>query len=133
MSINDYYLLLDIFKQYEKLNFNKVLKKNDSCMSKPDCKGSNFRGLRNLTSDAVSSLLLEVQKKSLPLQKLNFKCQEVKKVNELKKKFTEYVGAETWEEAQQNFPEFAVEHKLKDKFCHYQKIHNLLLIIARKL
>ena len=63
-----------------------------SYSSKPDCKGSNFRGLRNLEPDVVSLLLQEVVDDILSLQKLNSKCQEIKKVYELKRRFLQCVG-----------------------------------------
>ena len=73
---------------------------------KADCKGSNFRGLHKET---VSYLLNEMANKSLPLHKLNATCQEMKKIQGLKKMFLELFGVSTWEEAQANYPEFAIK------------------------
>ena len=55
-----------------------VLKKIFKSSNKADCKGSNFRGLRNLDNQTVSSSLNEVANESLPLQSLNNKCKEIK-------------------------------------------------------
>ena len=90
-----------------------VLQKICKSSNKADCKGSNFRGLRSLDNQTVSSLLNEVANESLPLQSLNNKCKEIKALSLLKKKFTELVGENTWIEAQEKYPEFAV---VKTKF-----------------
>ena len=45
---------------------------------KPDCKGSNFRGLCYLEEDMVDDLLKQVHNQLLPIQKLNTRCHEIK-------------------------------------------------------
>ena len=103
----------DVFKQYEE----------EISRSKSDCKGSNFRGLRNLNMEIVSSLLRQIINKNLPLKQLNTKCQEIKKIETLKKKFVQLVGELNWEEAQKKYPEFAIEDKLKEKFLSTKQMH----------
>ena len=48
-------------------------------------------------------------------------CLEIKRIRELKKKFVDLVGLSTWEEAQAQFPEFATEDKIKEKFISLSK------------
>ena len=78
--------------------------------SKADCKGSHCRGLRNVGTSEASKLLQEVHDGCLPLQKLNTKCTELKKIRNIKKKFVEPVSVESWEVAKEKFPEFACEN-----------------------
>ena len=92
---------------------------------KPDCKGSNFRDLRNLEEDKVDDLLKQVHNQLLPIQKLNTSCHEIKRIRELKKKIVDLVGLSTWEEVQAQFPEFATEDKIKKNLFLYQKKYNL--------
>ena len=85
LTTQDYNILCDIFKKFE---CAKLSSKSKATMkSRPDCKGSNFRGLRNLEADVVSDILQQVSDGSLPLQKLNAKCQEIKKLKEIKLKY----------------------------------------------
>ena len=128
---SDYSVLQQIFQLYEESYKRKPSK--SSIPTKADCKGSNFRGLRNLDIKTVSFLLNEVANQSLPLQNLNARCQEIKKVQGLKKKFSELVGVSSWEEAQESYPEFANEQKLKHKFLSsYQKNIQLLEDYCKK-
>ena len=78
--------------------------------SKADCKGSHFRVLRNVGTSEASELLQEVHDGCLPLQKLNTKCTELKKIRNIMKKFVEPVSVESWEIAKEKFPVFACEN-----------------------
>ena len=120
LPVATYNTLQDIFKMYEDEYLTKSKNKKGQAV-KPDCKGSNFRGLRNLEEDMVDELLKQVHNQSLPIQKLNTRCHEIKRIRELKKKFVDLVGLSTWEEAQAQFPEFATEDKIKEKFISLSK------------
>ena len=98
-----YELLLKIFRKYEKE------KKQSGKPTKPDCRGANFRELRNLDNETVHSLLLKVEAEKMPLSALNTECKRVKKMRKLKETFANEVGVGSWEEASTNFPSFATE------------------------
>ena len=116
LSNRDYCTLQGIYKKYESGNMKKLSKTVTDGSSKADCKGSHFRGLRNLDATETSSLLQKVHEGELSLQKLNGKCAELKKIRDIKKKFVELVGVLNWEEATVKYPEFAQEEKLREKF-----------------
>ncbi len=97
---NDTYkVLLDVFATFEGA-------KKSMSHSKPDCKASNFRELRNLDDGTVHTLLERVQQGTLPLNRLNQECKEIKKLNRLKAEFAKEVGASSWEEAAEKYPRF---------------------------
>ena len=114
LSTSDYATLLEIFQKYEAGRLMKLPKSSSSGLCKPDCKGSHFRGLRNLDVAVTSQMLVKVRDGTLPLSQLNKACQEAKKLRDLKKKFVELVGLSTWTEAKAKYPNFATEEKLRD-------------------
>lgn len=81
--------------------------------AKPDCRGSNFRELRNLDSSTVHSLLVKVRDGHLSLNFLNKECKRVKRMLKLKQVFASEVGANSWEQAAQAYPRHATEAALE--------------------
>lgn len=73
-----------------------------------------FRGLRNQDPVVSPQMLHNVNNGLLPLQQLNKVCQDVKKVRELKKKFVDLLGLSSWNEAEEKYPDFAIESKLTE-------------------
>ena len=102
-----YELLLKIFRKYEKE------KKQSGKPTKPDCRGANFRELRNLDNATVHNLLSKVEAEEMSLSALNSECKKVKKMRKLKESFAKEVGAGSWEEASTNYPSFATEQNLE--------------------
>ena len=84
--------------------------------TKLDCRGSNFKGLRNLDMGCISDLLIQIKQGELPFMSLNNKCKEIKKLRQLKAEFVRLVGVSSWEQAQDEHPDFASEEKLRLKF-----------------
>lgn len=99
LPVATYKTLQDIFKMYEDEYLTKSRNKQAQAV-KPDCKGSNFRGLRNFEEKTADDLLKQVHNQSLPIQKLNTRCHEIKRIRKFKKKFVNLVGLSTWKEAQ---------------------------------
>lgn len=102
-----YELLLKIFRKYE----NE--KKQSGKPTKPDCRGANFRELRNLDNETVHNLLSKVEAEEMPLSALNTESKRVKKMRKLKESFANEVGVGSWEEASTKFPSFATEQNLE--------------------
>ena len=116
---SQYNVLLDIFKKFEEGTLVRP-NKTDSHI-KFDCKGSNFRGLRNLDPESILKLLNEIQSGSLALHMLNSRCQQLKKLRDLKTKFVKFCGLASWEDAQAAYPDFADEEILKTRFISLSK------------
>ena len=102
-----YEILLKIFRRYE------GEKKQPAKPTKPDCRGANFRELRNLDDETVHNLLKKVEEEEIPLSSLNAECKRLKKMKKLKESFTSEVGASSWEEAASKYPSFATEQNLE--------------------
>ncbi len=64
----------------------------------------------------VSALLKRINNRELPLARLGGECKDIKKLRQLKAEFARQVGAGSWEEAVQEYPAFATEEKLRQKF-----------------
>ncbi len=105
-----YTLLLEIFISYEQ-SINS--KKYQTAQSKPDCRGSNFRELRNLDSASVSTLLAQVRDGEIALSHLNKECKKIKRTEKLKHMFATEVGVESWEQAVHKFPRHATDAALE--------------------
>lgn len=118
-----YKLLLEIFCSFENRVTNK---KNPSSQSKPNCRGSNFRELRNLDDDTVHALLLRVRDDDLTLSRLNQECKKVKRLQKLKQSFASEVGEESWEEAMNKYPRYATEAAL-ERFLAAPKLAGSIL------
>ena len=93
-----YALLQKIYRKYEEA------KKTSTRHAKPDCRGSNFRELRNLEESTVFSMLQRVAN-DMMLNELNHECKRVKSMLKLKEAFKNEVGEHTW-------PDFATESRL---------------------
>ena len=110
-------ILQEIYQLYEACKLAKVPRsKCGASKTKLDCRGCNFKGLHNLDVTTVVSLLEEVKSGMLPFMSLNSACKEIKKLCQLMAEFVRLVGASSWEDTQDKFPEFADEGKLKYKF-----------------
>lgn len=81
------------------------------------CRGSLFRGLRNLDHEVVHAVLEKVKCGEMLITALNNECRKIKKMVVLKKAFCKGVGAESWEEAVEAFPSFATDEGVQ-KFVH---------------
>ena len=82
-----YETLLKIFRKY------KGEKKQPAKPTKPDCRGANFRELRNLDSNTVHNLLEKVEAEEMSLSSLNAECKRLKKMRQLKETIASEVGA----------------------------------------
>ena len=74
-----YALLQKVYRKYEEAN------KTSTRHAKPDCRGSNFRELRNLEDSTVFSMLKRVANDDMMLNELNHECKRVKSMLKLKK------------------------------------------------
>ena len=74
---------------------------------------ANFRELRNLDDETVSTLLEQVEDEEFSLSHLNKTCKRLKKISKLKQQFAKKVGVTSWEEAEQQYPLFATEAALE--------------------
>ena len=101
-----YALLQKVYRKYEEA------KKTSTRHAKPECRGSNFRELRNLEESTVFSMLQRVANDDMMLNELNHECKRVKSMLKLKEAFKNEVGEHTWEEAAQKYPDFATESRL---------------------
>lgn len=102
-----YKILREIFEKYEQ--GSKLNTKKPGTQAKPDCRGSNFRELRNLDNSAVHALLVRVRDGDLPLSQLSKEAKQKKQMHKLKQTFACEVGAESWEQATQAYPHYATE------------------------
>ena len=101
-----YTALQQVYRKYEET------KKPTTRVAKPDCRGSNFRELRNLDEATVLSMLQRVATDDMMLNELNQKCKMLKSLVKLKEAFKTEVGVHSWEEAAQKYPDFASEASL---------------------
>ena len=101
-----YTALQEVYRKYEEA------KKTTTKHSKPDCRGSNFRELRNLDDSTVLSMLQQVARGDGMLGELNQECKRLKNMMKLKEAFKNEVGEHSWEEAAHKYPNFASEAKL---------------------
>lgn len=111
----EYQTLQAIFAAYEKGELVKVPKSKTGIASKMDCRGSNFKGLRNLNLPTVSALLDRIDNRNLALTRLSGECKDIKKLRQLKAEFVRQVGVGSWEQAAE-YPAFATEEELRQKF-----------------
>ena len=112
-----YKVLQDVYQQYESGKLVKVPKSKCSTADvKLDCRGSNFKGLRNLDNNIVTDVLRKVANKDIPFTAIGSHCKEIKNMRQLKEEFTRLVGASSWENAQELYPEFASEAVFERKF-----------------
>ena len=112
-----YKVLQEVYQQYEGGKLVRVPKsKCSSADVKLDCRGSNFKGLRNLDNHIVTDILKKMANKDIPFTTIGSYCKEIKNMRQLKEEFTWLVGASSWENAQELYPEFASESVLERKF-----------------
>ena len=117
LPIGDYKQLQEIYQLYEDGKLVKVPKaKYGIGDTKLDCRGSNFKGLRNLDTPCVTNLLSQLKTGELPFMSLNCRCKEIKKLRQLKAEFVRLVGGSSWEQAKEEHPDFASNEKLQQKF-----------------
>ena len=117
LSNDAYKALQDVYSLYEDGKLVKVPKSKLGTMdSKLDCRGSNFKGLRNLENNTVTDLLKKVASKEIPFTSIASVCKELKNKQKLKEEFVRLVGATSWEEAEELYPEYANENVLERKF-----------------
>lgn len=105
-----------IFQLYSKgkLKGQKVPRSKKNVQSSPlDLRGSNFRCLRGVPENAVHELLTEVKERKLTLQELSSECQSVKQLAKIQVGFMKATNCNSWEEAQEQFPEFTTSEKLE--------------------
>ncbi len=77
---NTEYNLIQVFALYEDGKLVKVPKaKLGMIDTKLDCRGSNFKGLRNLDMPTINDLLSKVINKELEFASLGSTCKEIKK------------------------------------------------------
>ena len=113
----EYNLLLQVFALYEDGKLVKVPKaKLGMTDTKLDCRGSNFKGLRNLDMPTINDVLSKIINKEIGFASLGSTCKEIKKIRSLKDEFIRLVGASSWEAAQESYPGYANEGILKRKF-----------------
>ena len=105
-----------IFQLYSKgkLKGQKVPRSKKNVQSSPlDLKGSNFRCLRGVPENSVHELLTEVKEGKLTLQELSSECHSIKQLAKIQVGFMKATNSNSWEEAQEQFPEFTTSEKLE--------------------
>ena len=79
-------------------------------------KGSNFKCLRGIEPSVAESLLSEVVDGQLSFSKLPIQCQAIKqlgRITRIQAAFIKATNCETWDEAQDKFPNFTMSEKLE--------------------
>ena len=113
----EYDLVLNIFELFEAcdLKDQKISKNQRGSMaiSKLDCKGVNFKPLRNIDEKTRKNLLSRVCDRNLCFAELGAQCKYVKQLTEIRKKFVQYVGVSSWEAAKETYPDFTRTEKLE--------------------
>ena len=110
-----------VFQNLNTTYFNKYLRymkmaKLGMLDTKMDCKGSNFKGLRNLDTHTINTVLTKIISKQIEFTALGAACKEIKNIWALKDEFVRLVGASSWEAAEEAYPGYANEFILKRKF-----------------
>ena len=114
---SEYDLLQQVFMLYEDGKLVKVPKAKLGMLdTKMDCKGSNFKGLRNLDTHTINTVLTKIISKEIEFTALGAACKEIKNIQALKDEFVRLVGASSWEAAKEANPGYANESVLKRKF-----------------
>ena len=114
---SEYDLLQQVFTLYEDGKLVKVPKTKLGMLdTKMDCKGSNFKGLRNLDTSTINNVLTKLISKEIEFTALGAACKEIKNIRALKDEFVRLVGASSWEAAEEAYPGYANESVLKRKF-----------------
>jgi hypothetical protein len=72
-----------------------------------DCKGINFRPLRNLDDDTVFNLLTKVSDGKLSLAEMGKECARIKKRRTIQQAFLSQLALSNWEEAKAKYPQYA--------------------------
>lgn len=84
-----YKVLQEVYQQYEGGKLVRVPKsKCSSADVKLDCRGSNFKGLRNLDNHIVTDILKKMANKDIPFTTIGSYCKEIKNMRQLKEEFT---------------------------------------------
>lgn len=113
----EYNLIQQVFALYEDGKLVKVPKAKLGMIDmKLDCRGSNFKVLRNLDIPTINDVLNKVINKEIEFTSLGSTCKEIKKIRSLKDEFVRLVGASSWEAAQESYPGYANEGIFKWKF-----------------
>ena len=85
-------------------------------MTKVDCKGSNFRGIRGLSDNEVTDVLTKCANGDFPLNKLNSHCFAMKKMKKIRDIFVSRVGVKDWTEAKEKYSQFTNEDTMSTLF-----------------
>ena len=72
-----------------------------------DCKGINFRLLRNLDGDTVVKLLTRVADGEWSFAEMGKECGRIKKRQTIHQAFVSQLGLSSWEEAMEKYEQFA--------------------------
>ena len=108
--------------------------KKSASTCKSDCKGFQFKGLRGLDLGVMLDVLKKAKDGSLKLNNINAHCYQIKMLENVKTKFKNQVGAESWEDAKKKNP---LLHQKKSCYvCLFQilmQIRSHLLITADEL
>lgn len=96
--------VMDLFGE-SKLKGQKL--KLSNLLSKPEFKQNYLAPVRTLDEEDQSKLLQKVIDKKLTIQELKQAATEIKTIKALKKSFIKLVNIESWELAQEKFPQFA--------------------------
>ena len=87
-----------------------------------DLKGSNFKPFRGLDAATVGELLSEVANSEKSLAEVGKESIKIKRLGEVQDSFVAETGVESWERAQERFPDFTTlealdEYAADPKFC----------------
>ena len=110
-----YQLLEKVFSMFAEGSIKGQNCPRGSIGKKLDLKGCNFKPLRGLDVPTINSLLERLTREELSIAEMTRECRKIKILRDLQKAFIEETGVQTWEEAEDKFPEFAAAESL-DQF-----------------
>lgn len=117
LSDDEYEYLLSIFEYHENCELkDQVLSRTQRLTarnSKIDCKGSNFKGLRGLTKCERMPLMEKVSKKEYSFAEMAEQCRYIKRMNAIKTNLIKYLDLDNWNEAEEEYPSFAIKERLE--------------------
>ena len=94
--------ILKIFRRYEE--------EKKQSPTKPDCRGANFRDVRNVDDKTCSSQPSREsgsRRDTSEFLAVNAECKRLKMMRKLKESFASEVGVSSWKEAASKYPSFA--------------------------
>lgn len=120
-----YRVLLQLFELYENGNIkSQVISRSKQGIGNVqlDCKGINFRPLRNLDDDTVVNLLMKVVNGEWSLPEMGKECAMIKKRRNIQQAFLSQLALLNWEEAVEKYPQYT-NTKAIDQFLplNFQK------------